>query len=89
MYLDGRGLRHRGSRGEQVVDHSYLILLHSGDEPVRFFLPGPPWAGEYETIIDTRYLSGMIDGPVAHHQGRTTDAPAVARSVQLLRVVRA
>ncbi len=25
MYLDGRALRHRGSRGEQVVDHSYLL----------------------------------------------------------------
>jgi glycogen operon protein len=87
MYLDGRGLRHRGSRGEQLVDHSYLILLHSGDDPVRFFLPGPPWAGEYETVIDTRYVSGMIDGPSLIRAGRPMHL--VARSVQLLRVVRA
>jgi glycogen operon protein len=87
MYLDGRGLRHRGSRGEQLVDHSYLILLHSGDDPVRFFLPGPPWASEYETIIDTRYVSGMIDGPSFVRAGRPMHL--VARTVQLLRVVRA
>ena len=86
MYLDGRGLRHRGSRGEQLVDDSYLILLHSGDDPVRFFLPGPPWAGEYETVIDTRYVSGMIDGASLIRAGRPMHL--VARSVQLLRVVR-
>ena len=54
---------------------------------MRFFLPGPPWASEYETVIDTRYLSGMIDGPAIIRAGRPLHL--MARSVQLLRVVRA
>ena len=32
MYLDGRGLRHRDRRGEVIVDDSYLLLLHAGDD---------------------------------------------------------
>ena len=42
MYLDGRGLRHRGPRGEQIIDDSYLMVLHSGDDPVPFALPAMP-----------------------------------------------
>jgi glycogen operon protein len=61
-------------------------VLHSGDEPVRFFLPGPPWAGEYEIVIDTRYVSGMVDGSATVRAPRPLRlAP---RSVQLLRVHR-
>ena len=40
MYLDGRGLRHRGARGEVIVDDSFLLLLHSGDGDGVFRLPG-------------------------------------------------
>src|SRR5205823_7021136 len=48
IYLDGRGLRHRGSRGEVIVDDSYLLLMHSGDQPASFTLPDAPWADQYE-----------------------------------------
>ncbi|MBN9618128.1 MAG: glycogen debranching enzyme GlgX, partial [Actinobacteria bacterium] len=39
MYLDGRGLRMRTPRGEPVVDESFLLLLHSGDEDGAVTLP--------------------------------------------------
>jgi isoamylase len=58
MYLDGRGLRHRGGRGELIIDKSYLLLLHSGDHPAEFSLPGKPWADRYEVIIDTAEAGG-------------------------------
>ena len=48
MYLDGRGLRHRDRRGEVIVDDSFLLLLHAGDQGVRWTLPGPPWADGYD-----------------------------------------
>jgi isoamylase len=58
MYLDGRRLRGRGPRGELIVDDSYLLVLHSGDEPITFALPDAPWAASYETVIDTANPGG-------------------------------
>jgi len=59
MYLDGRGLRHRGTRGEVITDDSYLLVLHAGDDVVTFTLPGPPWATAYEMVIDTTHVGGV------------------------------
>jgi glycogen operon protein len=58
MYLDGRGLRDRGERGELIVDDSYLLVLHSGDDATSFTVPGPPWAACYDVVIDTGCASG-------------------------------
>ena len=35
MYLDGCGMRTRGPRGEQVVDDSFLVVLHAGADAAR------------------------------------------------------
>ncbi|MEO6886769.1 MAG: glycogen debranching protein GlgX, partial [Jatrophihabitantaceae bacterium] len=53
MYLDGRGLRHRDARGQVIIDDSYLLILHSGDDASTFELPGMPWATGYHPVIDT------------------------------------
>lgn len=58
MYLDGRGLRHRGPRGELILDNSYLLLLHSGDDALTFTLPAAPWAAEYQIVLDTCQPAG-------------------------------
>jgi isoamylase len=96
MYLDGRGLRHRNARGETIVDDSFLLLLHSGDEDGMFTLPGEPWASSYERVIDTAEVGGA---PLATDaNGLLVAAPIVAggaglpmraRTVVLLRVRRA
>ncbi|HKF34779.1 MAG TPA: glycogen debranching enzyme, partial [Jatrophihabitantaceae bacterium] len=65
MYLDGRGLRSRGPRGERIIDESYLLVLHSGDDPVSFTLPGPPWAESYEIVIDTASPAGASTASLA------------------------
>jgi glycogen operon protein len=59
MYLDGRGLRHRDARGQLIIDESYLLVLHAGDDGVDFLMPGLPWASEYEVVIDTAQPSGI------------------------------
>ncbi len=87
MYLDGRKLRHRNRRGEPIVDESFLLLLHSGDDDRRFRLPGAPWADGYEPSIDTTEVSGAPADTGAIPAG--TDLPLTARSVRLLRVLRA
>ncbi len=87
MYLDGRGLRHRGPRGELIIDDSYLLLVHSGDDAVSFTLPSSPWASAYTTVVDTSRVSGLPDpsaGPLSG--GAVLDL--AARSTFLLRVCR-
>jgi glycogen operon protein len=85
MYLHGRGLRHRGPRGELILDDSYLMVLHSGDDPLEFQLPGPPWAHSYQVVIDTDGPAGRPASgePVA----ALTPLPVAARSVLLLRTL--
>ncbi len=85
MYLDGRGMRHRGPRGEAIVDVSFLLLLHSGDDTIDFRLPGRPWAHSYTPVIDTAQPGGVPQP--ATFQGGAALA-MLARSVRLLRVER-
>ena len=85
MYLDGRGLRHRDRRGQLIMDDSFLLLLHAGDQGVRWTLPGPPWATQYVPVLDTSRPGGTpaprtVPGEAATRLG--------ARSVMLLRVER-
>jgi isoamylase len=85
MYLDGRGIRHRDEQGRRVVDHCYLVQLHSGPEPVTVHLPGPPWGDGYELVVSTEYATGappavtvLPPGPV-EISGRTVWVLRVAR----------
>jgi glycogen operon protein len=87
MYLDGRGLRHRGRRGEMIVDESFLLLLHSGDNDGLFAVPALPWAASYEIVVDTRNAAGAPEAGAKPIDGGT-DVPMSGRSALLLRVIR-
>jgi len=84
MYLDGRGLRSRGPHGERIVDESYLLVLHSGDDVASFTLPGRPWAESYETVIDTAAPAGLNTASLAAGSA----VPVGPRTTLLLRVDR-
>ncbi len=84
MYLDGRGLRSRSPRGEHIVDDSYLLVLHSGDDIVSFTLPGPPWAASYEIVIDTASPTGSSTARLAAGSA----LPIGPRTTLLMRVGR-
>jgi glycogen operon protein len=84
MYLDGRGLRSRGAHGEPIVDDSYLLVLHSGDDLVSFTLPVAPWAASYELVIDTALVAGAGSGSLAAGSA----VPLGPRTTLLLRAVR-
>ena len=86
MYLDGRTLRHRNTRGETIVDESFLLLLHSGDQDCDFRLPGRPWARRYEVVVDTSAVGGRP--PARRILKADTALHMVWRSVALLRVRR-
>jgi glycogen operon protein len=87
MYLDGRGLRHRNGRGEVIIDDSFLLLLHAGDQPGAFRLPGVPWARGYEVVVDTGRTGGIPHpGDDDPHGG--ADLAVGPRTSLLLRVLR-
>ncbi|MFJ7202497.1 glycogen debranching protein GlgX [Streptomyces sp. NPDC098789] len=85
LYLSGRDIPGRDERGRPVTDDSFLALLHAGDRPVSWTLPGAPWAAEYEVVLDTSREDQEAAPGVRHRGGRAMTVPA--RSVVLLRVV--
>ncbi|MEP7177551.1 MAG: glycogen debranching protein GlgX [Pseudonocardiales bacterium] len=87
MYLDGRGLRHRGARGQVIVDDSYLLVLHAGERPGAFQLPGPPWAAAYDVVIDTGCVGGIPE-PGRPAPAAGAQLPIGTRTTMLLRVER-
>ncbi|MFE1286171.1 glycogen debranching protein GlgX [Streptomyces sp. NPDC058751] len=84
MYLSGRDIPGRDARGAQIVDDSFLAVLHAGDRPVSFDLPGPPWAAAYEVVVDTSREDQAAAPALTHRAGTAITVPA--RSVLLLRV---
>ncbi|WP_443047363.1 glycogen debranching protein GlgX [Streptomyces sp. NBC_00354] len=84
MYLSGRDIPGRDERGRQVSDDSFLALLHAGDRPVAWVLPGAPWAAGYELVLDTAREDQAAPPGTRFRGGETLTVPA--RSVLLLRV---
>ncbi|MFF5704861.1 glycogen debranching protein GlgX [Streptomyces sp. NPDC012794] len=85
LYLSGRDIPGRDERGRQVTDDSFLALLHAGDRPVEWVLPGAPWATAYELVLDTSREAQAAPPGTRHQGGEPLTVPA--RSVLLLRVV--
>ncbi|MFG2192748.1 glycogen debranching protein GlgX [Streptomyces sp. NPDC048639] len=84
MYLSGRDIPQRQESGEPVVDESFLVLLHADPEAAGFRLPGPPWAAEYELLVDTSREDQSEPPGTRHAAGSELALPA--RSLLLLRV---
>jgi len=84
MFLGGDAIRHRGRRGERVVDDSFLLLLHAGPEPTEFRLPRAPWGSGYELVVDTSADAPPPDRPAQRYDPGGAVRLA-GRSVLLLR----
>ncbi|WP_435792220.1 glycogen debranching protein GlgX [Actinacidiphila glaucinigra] len=85
MYLSGADIPHHDSRGRPVTDDSFLAVFHASHRPVRFTLPGGPWAREYELLLDTSREDQAEPPGSRHRGGRALTVPG--RTVLLLRAV--
>ncbi|MEY9486135.1 isoamylase [Streptomyces calvus] len=83
MYLSGRDIPGRDENGAPVLDDSFLAVLHAGEQPVDFVLPGPPWAERYEVVVDTGREEQASAPGVEHRAGTAVTVPG--RTVLLLR----
>jgi glycogen operon protein len=86
MYLSGRDIPQRDPRGAPIADDSFLVILHAGPDPVRFRLPGPPWAQAYELLADTSHEQPK---PPGRRWDGDQAVEVAGRSVLLLRAVTA
>jgi glycogen operon protein len=73
LFLNGRTLRARGTRGERIFDDSFLLLFNAHLDNVAFTLPGPPWADSWVTEFDTSLEDPFAGGPATVPGGTTSD----------------
>ena len=52
MYLAGES-HGMDEQGLPIRDEPFLVVLHAGDDPIGFVLPGAPYARLYRTVVDT------------------------------------
>ncbi|MET7991632.1 glycogen debranching protein GlgX [Amycolatopsis sp. NPDC005232] len=86
MWIDGSNSQARNREGELVTDHSWLLILHAGEDDVEVVLPGPEYGATYKPTLDT----GTADGSPAYVGVLEPKSRIVvaARSLQLLRAPR-
>lgn len=86
MWIDGSNSQARNREGELVTDHSWLLLVHAGAEPVEIVLPGREFGETFKPTLDTSTADGSSANPgVLEPKSRVTLPP---RSLLLLRAPR-
>jgi glycogen operon protein len=53
VFLNGDAITEPDPRGRRIVDDSFLLLVNTGPEGTSFDLPGPPYDGLWEVVLDT------------------------------------
>jgi glycogen operon protein len=86
MWIDGLDVRGHTATGEPLSDRSWLLVLHSGADPVQLTLPGTPYSTAYVPTIDTDRPTGLPASTDEIAGGSTRLMPG--RTVWLLRARR-
>ena len=53
VFLNGEAITEPDRSGRRIVDDSFLLLVNTGPEMILFTLPGPPYDGPWEVVLDT------------------------------------
>jgi glycogen operon protein len=85
VFLNGEASFRYGTWSERIIDDSFLLLLNGGTGPVRFTLPGKPWATEYQLAIDTSSVLVSKGDAVSRARMAGDAIQLEARSVVVLR----
>ncbi|MBD0351302.1 MAG: glycogen debranching protein GlgX [Flavisolibacter sp.] len=69
VFLNGRGLRSVGPKGEHIVDDSFYVIFNASELQLPFILPPEKFGGRWLKVIDT--AEGFIEekGSTAHVPG--------------------
>jgi glycogen operon protein len=83
VFLNGEGIPDVDSRGQRVVDDSFLLLFNADHVDVPFVLPGAEFGERWERVLDT--AAPMLDESPTAKAG--SEVAVEARSLQVLRRV--
>lgn len=78
IYLNGKGIRSTGPKGEKIFDDSFYIIFNAHHGPLDFRLPEKKYGEEWTRILDTSLDSAEEDtgtfqaSEVIKVEGRTT-----------------
>jgi isoamylase len=61
VYLNGQGIPDRDSRGQRVVDDSFILFFNAHDDFIEFTVPGSEYGQAWNLVIDTDH-SEFPDG---------------------------
>ncbi|OLY93561.1 glycogen operon protein [Cnuella takakiae] len=81
VYLNGRGLRSVGPRGEQIIDDSFYIIFNAYHDALDYVLPSEKYGATWQRILDTSMDQLPEDG-TTYKAG--DHIPVAGRSVVVL-----
>jgi glycogen operon protein len=73
VYLNGNGIPGTDTRGQRVVDESFVLCFSAHDEPIEFHLPAAEYGAAWEVVVDT--LRPDEGGLVVEANGVVTVGP--------------
>jgi glycogen operon protein len=53
VYLNGHGIPDRDTRGQQVIDDSFVLCFNAHHEPIEFTLPPAEFGSAWNVVLDT------------------------------------
>jgi glycogen operon protein len=73
VYLNGNGITGTDSRGQRVVDDSFVLCFSAHDEPIDFRVPSAEYGPAWEIVVDT--LRPDESGTIAEAGSKVTVGP--------------
>ena len=84
VYLNGKALRSKGSKGEQIVDDNFYIIFNAYHEALQYKLPFEKYGNNWLRVIDTAHNLVNNEGVSMHYDAKDTIA-VDGRSVVVLK----
>ena len=82
IFLNGEEIPNLNSRGERIVDDSFLLFFNPSDEPIKFGIPHSIEMHQWQVVIDTTESTGFVEnGDIYEREDRVE---VRARSLMLL-----
>jgi isoamylase len=81
VFINGKGISERDSRGDPVVDDSFIVAFSAHDEPLEFLMPAAEYGKSWQVLLDT--TTGEISSDLTVPAGAQVDVGP--RSIVVLR----
>lgn len=82
VFLNGKGIHAKGSKGETILDDSFYVIFNGSDQTIDFKLPPAKFANHWEIVINTAH-EDFVEDQTKHDAEATL--PVEGRSVLVLK----